>query len=108
MPPVLTGRMPRASPASHSAVKALSPTWMLAPGAVVFGDLGIDFNKRTVAGVRGGVRFVELVAAGQRCEGRCTEEEFEGFFHGAEVLGFVGFVHVTVVIGHRKNTPAYR
>lgn len=49
-------------------------------GAVVFGDLGIDFNKRTVAGVRGGVRFVELVAAGQRCEGRCTEEEFEGFF----------------------------
>ena len=77
-------------------------------GAVVFGDLGIDFNKRTVAGVRGGVRFVELVAAGQRCEGRCTEEEFEGFFHGAEVLGFVGFVHVTVVIGHRKNTPAYR
>ena len=77
-------------------------------GAVVLGDLGIDFNKRTVAGVRGGVRFVELVAAGQRCEGRCTEEEFEGFFHGAEVLGFVGFVHVTVVIGHRKNTPAYR
>ena len=76
-------------------------------GAVVLGDLGIDFNKRTVAGFRSGIRLVELVAAGQRYEGGCTEERFKNFFHGAAVLGFVGFAHEAVVIGHRTNRPAW-
>ena len=76
-------------------------------GAVVFGDIGIDFNKRTVAGFRSGIRLVELVAAGQQYEGGCTEERFKNFFHGAAVLGFVGFAHEAVVIGHRTNRPAW-
>ena len=89
--------------------KTHTTTGLLALGAlgVVFGDIGIDFNKRTVAGFRSGIRLVELVAAGQQYEGGCTEERFKNFFHGAAVLGFVGFAHEAVVIGHRTNRPAW-